>query len=829
VCSTGVGMRVARLGLAVLLTACLAQRAGATTFVPMDDETLQLTSAVIISGTVKAIESARPAPDQALYTYVHVHVDEVLQGHLGGDTIVLREPGGRVSGRSEWVFGAPEFSVGERAVLFLTRNPDGTLRTNQMAMGKYTVAFDASGTPTAVREFGPGTAAFIPASGEIAPFAPQRRPLGPLLAQVRQRGRSRARGLHTNDAAVVAVPPELAQAPTEVADSFTYLGTPSRWMLPDCGQPVRYFVDSVGDATLGFTASRTAVDAAFAAWSSVPGANLQLVDAGTIAPTEFAGCGENRVVFNDPFNEITDPTNCTGVLAMGGYCSGDTLPCAAARSRVNGTTFGPIEVGKVMFNNGWSGCSFWRAEHVGEIATHEIGHTLGFGHSADSTATMYGVAHFDGRGASLRTDDENAVRFVYPPLTTPDTRTPTPTITQTPTRTATPSRTATRTRTPSRTPIPTTTRTPTRTATNTPSATPTRTHSPTRTATTTATFSATVPPTVTGTATPTIPATATATATDTPTATPTPVLRVDGTVEYYARPVAVPGATLTLTGPATVSSVTDATGHFSLDNLAVGGWQLQAAKAGAINGAVTALDAAYVLQATVDSRQLDALQAIACDASGNGTITAFDASLILQYSVGLAPSLPVSAACGMEWSFVPVPAPVPNQTVLAPSLAGTACTAGRIAYDPLTAPAAGQNFLAMVHGDCTGNWDPSDSGPVTPPGTVAIRGGSVRRTSSGRRVVTVPITVSADAGYLALDVQLGYDAARLTPRRVRRAAAPREALVVMHGTTPGEVSIALASPVPIPNGVSLIAEFELRRATSPRGAVSLRRAQVGSR
>src|ERR1041384_7730933 len=60
-----------------------------------------------------------------------------------------------------------------------------------------------------------------------------------------------------------------------------------------------------------------------------------------------------------------------------------------------------------------------------EIMTHEMGHGLGLLHSWDATfppppsaaeqiATMYWVAHFDGRAASLRQDDIDGVTFIYP-------------------------------------------------------------------------------------------------------------------------------------------------------------------------------------------------------------------------------------------------------------------------------------------------------------------------------------------------------------------------------------------------------------------------------
>jgi hypothetical protein len=52
------------------------------------------------------------------------------------------------------------------------------------------------------------------------------------------------------------------------------------------------------------------------------------------------------------------------------------------------------------------------------------------------------------------------------------------------------------------------------------------------------------------------------------------------------------------------------------------------------NGAVTAFDAALVLQATVGSNPLDATQKCAADFNDNGSVSAFDAALMLQCTVG---------------------------------------------------------------------------------------------------------------------------------------------------------------------------------------------------
>src|SRR5207237_5891994 len=75
---------------------------------------------------------------------------------------------------------------------------------------------------------------------------------------------------------------------------------------------------------------------------------------------------------------------------------------------------------------------------LAEIVAHEFGHTLGFGHSTDNTALMYPTV--TGRGPSLRTDDQNAARWLYPNGSAPP---PPPTVPAAPSGlTATPSGTA---------------------------------------------------------------------------------------------------------------------------------------------------------------------------------------------------------------------------------------------------------------------------------------------------------------------------------------------------------------------------------------------------
>lgn len=529
----------------------------------MDEATLLRTSALVMVGRVTAIEVGTAGPDAPIYTYVHVQPERVLKGNTGRGPLVIREPGGRVGRRGEWVYGLPEFSVGERCLLFLARNADGTLQTNNLAMGKYSIDTDAAGHLVASRNLGTGVALFLPSTGRLAEPHPESHRLLPLLKRLRQVARSEMprRRASPRAAALVLTPPELVSARSELRTAFTLEGPPAvRWFEPDSATPLNYLIDSTGDNTLKFTASRAAFDVALAAWSqaNVPSDNLLLQDSGTISPPFSAAtvCDASRVVFNNSDGGVPQPaTNCVGTIAVGRWCNDN-----GQTTVVNGVTFSRITSGKVTVANTLGGCSYWNQTNLAEVLTHEIGHTLGLAHSSENInepnatlkdATMYFALHFDGRGASAATvvhsDDIAGISFIYPgPPTATPTQSGTPTIT--PTRTPTSTPTPTKTLTPTKTPTSTVTGTPTRTATNTPTSTVTRTF--------TATATSTATPSWTPTTTATPSATRTATSTATATATPLPAVDLGVAVGRPGGIACLP-ATLTLGGAQVAATSND--------------------------------------------------------------------------------------------------------------------------------------------------------------------------------------------------------------------------------------------------------------------------------
>lgn len=239
--------------------------------------------------------------------------------------------------------------------------------------------------------------------------------------------------------------------------------------------------------------------------------------------------------------------------------------------------------------------------------------------------------------------------------------------------------------------------TPSHTATGTPSATATA------TATASATASATHTATVTNTPGPSGTPTETPTLTPTPSPSSTPAL--GGHVLYYTANRPVPGVKLDLIGGSSATAMTDATGAFGFPAVAPGSQTLQPTKQGDLDTAVTALDASYVLEYVAGVRTFDDDQRLAGDVTGNGTVSALDATRILQFQGGVLTRFAVADACGSDWVFRPTPVMVPGQTLVQPQISGGTCLKGAISYGELfSPPAAGQDFVAILFGDTTGNW-----------------------------------------------------------------------------------------------------------------------------
>ncbi|HSE35688.1 MAG TPA: putative Ig domain-containing protein, partial [Blastocatellia bacterium] len=204
----------------------------------------------------------------------------------------------------------------------------------------------------------------------------------------------------------------------ELEAQFHFWNPPIRWFEPDDGQSVSFKVNTDGAPA---QVSNTVIAAANA-WSTVVGSTLRVSGDGTADTCGlFALDGVNSISFN----------NCDGYFSGSGNCSAGVLAVTSianydrSQSRVvNGVTFYRAIEANLTFNP-FASCSFTDPCQLQEIMTHEMGHGLGLHHSWDSSfggtpslsdqeATMYWVAHFDGRCASLRQDDMNGITAIYP-------------------------------------------------------------------------------------------------------------------------------------------------------------------------------------------------------------------------------------------------------------------------------------------------------------------------------------------------------------------------------------------------------------------------------
>ncbi len=188
---------------------------------------------------------------------------------------------------------------------------------------------------------------------------------------------------------------------------------------------------------------------------------------------------------------------------------------------------------------------------------------------------------------------------------------------------------------------------------------------------------------------------------------------VTGHISYYSNAQPVRGVTVQLSGPTPAAAVSDDGGQFAFSGVSAGAWRIQPSKLGDAGTGLSVMDAVYVLQAVVGLIQLTSAQQRACDVSGDGSVSAFDAVLILQYTVGMIDRFPVAQRCGSDWAFIPAPAAVANQRLIAPQSTTTSCQPGAIAYQPLAGQAANQDFVAVLFGDCTGNWQSSATAVAT--------------------------------------------------------------------------------------------------------------------
>ncbi|MBP1779877.1 MAG: hypothetical protein H6Q86_5888, partial [candidate division NC10 bacterium] len=298
----------------------------ATIVVPLSEEALIDDAVAIVLGHVTAIQGNYDHTRGMIFTNVTVAIEDVLKGEIPVGEISLRQLGGSVGDLHSWVVGSPEFTLGEKALLFLRTDRDGNLRVAHLYQGKFTVSRDlASSEEFATKETPPGVHARrgFPPGTSVDPGEKETHRLRDLTDRIRHHLSKIPRRPRQHLTALTLTPGDATGTTLgSLQEYFTLMG-PARWFEPDSGLPVVMKINSAGEPlapTYGFEQTRQALQA----WSNVPGSSFQYQDGGF---TDAAGRrydGVNAVSFRDPDGIMDPPIRCGGTLGVGGFTYTDS-------------------------------------------------------------------------------------------------------------------------------------------------------------------------------------------------------------------------------------------------------------------------------------------------------------------------------------------------------------------------------------------------------------------------------------------------------------------------------------------------------------------------
>lgn len=183
-------LSIMRRGLAVaavLLPALAAGPAAATVTAALDVRELVAQADHVVVGRVVS-QHAHWDARRRIVTDVTVEVEQSMKGAAEGERIVVRRLGGAIGDLGMRVAGEPDFTDGERAVLFAARS-GGLLRPVGMSQGVLPIRVDPRGREM-VLPGGQGLALVRPVQGNRLVTAPAAligpRPLEDVLDDIRR-------------------------------------------------------------------------------------------------------------------------------------------------------------------------------------------------------------------------------------------------------------------------------------------------------------------------------------------------------------------------------------------------------------------------------------------------------------------------------------------------------------------------------------------------------------------------------------------------------------------------------------------------------------------
>jgi hypothetical protein len=397
--------------LCPLLALALPGALGASTVAPPRDlgELLRISAAVVLAEAGSSWGEPGPV---APYTATRFYALEQVAGRPVPATFEVWELGGEAGGTRVVLSGWPEFVPGRRYLLFLDFDQHGRWRPRMLAYGLLEESPDGRllRPLPEMRDIGLMTAG----RQTFEPVEVYRRDA--LLEHLRAVGRGapwqRSAVLATGATGATGRDVETATPPAECV-FLASSGTPFRWFgFETAATTATIFATTPGQTGIG-DGGASAVEDGAAAWADHSDSLITYSYGGTRAVSitctgsAFPDNDPGGVVFNDPCGDVTDLSGCSGTLARGGALGG-------LASSYDGDSWFTISAPFVLVNNGSQCLS---ASSFAEMMTHELGHSLGFGHHAvaapPSNPTMSSSLKGDGRGAALVGADKTCASFAY--------------------------------------------------------------------------------------------------------------------------------------------------------------------------------------------------------------------------------------------------------------------------------------------------------------------------------------------------------------------------------------------------------------------------------
>jgi hypothetical protein len=397
-----------RLPLAILVLFGFGSAIRASLLPISPDEQIRGASAIFRGGV--ADTSCFEGPGHGfIYTRTVIRVDEVFKGKLPAFVRVVHR-GGEMGGRGEINDLAPQLRPGEERLFFIGRRADGTLYVARGEAGALLLASNAVADSLLNSLRAQSRSGVLPGE-DVADQAatpkddqPQAKPSGP----------------------VPAISPSSSATNLMVGSD----GIPARFLSPDRGEDIPYFIDADYLPT-GVTQSQAimAVQAALAAWTNVTSLRYKfggVQSFGMAASDVNIQDGRLLIQLHDHYNVIASSGG--DVLGVGGHgWIISTTPSGwTTGGNVAGNDFHKVTGGSIVIQN--TNSFMQNVTNMAEVLCHEIGHTIGLGHSSENPnepdpllaqAAMYYMVHGNGRGARLNAWDINVVSQVHPQSNTP--------------------------------------------------------------------------------------------------------------------------------------------------------------------------------------------------------------------------------------------------------------------------------------------------------------------------------------------------------------------------------------------------------------------------